>query len=54
MRSKVDAFEEGSILVCQDFMNSATIKYNNIALTKGGFKGSVNTVHEDIVALLST
>jgi len=30
VRNKVDQFEEGSITVCQDFMNSAVIKYNKI------------------------
>ena len=27
-------FEEGTITVCQDFMNTSTMKYNKIALTK--------------------
>ena len=35
-------------------MNSATIKYNKIATTEGGFKGSVHSVQEDIVALFAT
>ena len=35
-------------------MNSATIKYNKIAATEGGFKGSVHSVQEDIVDLFAT
>ena len=54
MRNKLDYFEEGNIKVCQDFMNSATIKYNKISATEGGFKGSVHSVQEDIVALFAT
>ena len=54
VRNKLDSFEDGNIKVCQDFMNSATIKYNKIAATEGGFKGSVHSVQEDIVALFAT
>ena len=54
VRNKLDSFEDGKIKVCQDFMNSATIKYNKIAATEGGFKGSVHSVQEDIVALFAT
>ena len=54
VRNKLDSFEDGNITVCQDFMNSATIKYNKIAATEGGFKGSVHSVQEDIVALFAT
>ena len=35
-------------------MNSAVIKYNKIAASHEGFKGSVHTVQEDIIALLAT
>jgi len=35
-------------------MNLATMKYNKIVSFSDGFKGSVHTVHEDIVALLAT
>lgn len=34
------------------FMNLTTIKYNKIVTTENGFKGSVHTVTEDIVALM--
>jgi hypothetical protein len=34
-------------------MNSAALKFNKITSTKGGFQGSVTTVQEDIVALVS-
>ena len=54
IRNKVDEFEEGNVTVCQDFMNSAVIKYNKIAATHEGFKGSVHTVQEDIISLLAT
>ena len=54
VRNKIDSFEDGNITVCQDFMNSAAIKYAKIGGMKGGFKGSVHTVHDDIVALLAT
>ena len=53
VRNKIDFFEEGGITVCQDFMNSATMKYNKIACTTSGFKGSVHTVHDDIVAMMA-
>ena len=53
VRNRTDSFEDGTITVCQDFMNSAAIKYAKIDGMKGGFKGSVDTVHEDIVALLA-
>ena len=55
VRNKIDEFEDGTITNAQDFMNSATIKYNKVIATSGGtFKGSIHTVQEDIVALLST
>ena len=54
VRSKIDSFEDGNITVCQDFMNSAAVKYAKINGMKGGFKGSVHTVHNDIIALLAT
>ena len=53
VRTKTDAFEEGNITVCRDFMNSAMIKYNKIDGGTGTFKGSVSTVQEDIIALLA-
>ena len=52
--NKIDEFEEGKITVCQDFMHAAVIKYNKISASHEGFKGSVHTVQEDIVALLAT
>ena len=53
-RTKVDLFDENQITVCQDFMNTAVVKYNKINSTENGFKGSVHTVQEDIVALIAT
>ena len=51
---RVDKFEEGKITVCQDFMNSAVIKYHKIAASHEVFKASVHTVQVDIIALLAT
>ena len=55
VRNKVEDFEEGKITKCQDFMNTATIKYNKIAgsYPSGKFPGSSTTVQEDIVAMIS-
>jgi len=53
MRTKVDSFEEGSITVCQEFMNAAVMKYNKIICEKGKFAGSITTVQEDIVAMVA-
>lgn len=52
MHNKIDFFEEGGITVCQDFMNLSTMKYNKIACTTSGFKGSIHTVHDGIVAIM--
>ena len=55
VRNKFDEFENGSVTNSQDFMNSATIKYNKVSATSGGkFNGSIHTVQEDVIALLST
>ena len=35
-RAKIDSFEEGTITVCQYFMNSATMKYNKLLPRKVG------------------
>jgi hypothetical protein len=55
VRIQIDKFDDGLILVCQDFMNSATLKYNKIITSSvvGGFKGSVSTIQEDIVAMVA-
>ena len=52
--NKIDAFDDNQITVCQDFMNTAVVKFNKINATDKGFKGSVHTVQEDIVALIAT
>lgn len=54
MRNKIDSSEEGGITVCQDFMYSATRKYNKIVGTNSEFKGSAHTVHNIIVAMMAT
>jgi hypothetical protein len=53
VRIQVDKFDEGLIHVCQDFMNQATLKFNKITSTEGGFQGSNSTVQEDIVAMFT-
>ena len=53
VQDKMDAFDEGNITACQDFMNSAVVKYNKIIGKEGQFKGSVTSVHEDIVAMIT-
>ena len=40
----MDAFDEGNITMCQNFMNSAVVKYNKIIGKEGQFKGSVTSV----------
>ena len=56
VRNQVDLFEEGSITVCQTFMNKALVKYNRI-IGDGehgdAFHGSTNTLQQDIVAMLA-
>ena len=53
-RTKVELFDENQITVCQEFMNTAVVKFNKIKSTENGFKRSVHTVQEDIVALIAT
>ena len=56
VRNQVDLFEEGSITVCQTFMNKALVKYNRI-IGDGEygdvFHGSTNTLQQDIVVMLA-
>ena len=54
MNTKSDAFEEGTINNCQQFMNSAVQKYTRIIAEEGEFKGSTTTMEEDIIAMLSS
>ena len=35
-------------------MNSVTMKYNKLLSSSAGFKGSLHTVQEDIIALFAT
>jgi hypothetical protein len=54
VRNQVDRFEDGQITNCQDFMNSAIIKYNKIAgTTEGGFNGASTTLQQDIAAMMT-
>ena len=52
-RNKIDSFKDGHITNCQDFMNSAILKFKKISADDEGFKGSVHTVHDDIVAVVA-
>ena len=52
-RAKIDAFEEGTIKKSQDFMNTATIKYNKIIGKDGKFSGSMTCVQDDIVSIFA-
>ena len=55
VRNQIDRFDENLITNCQSFMNSAVIKYTKISsLTTDGFKGSSNTLQEDIVAMVAS
>jgi len=54
VRNKLDDFEDGNIIDCQDFMNKAVIKYNKIVCVSGNFSGSITTVQEDIIAMIAT
>lgn len=54
VRNKVDDFEDGNIINCQDFMNKAVIKYNKIVCVSGQFSGSITTVQEDIISMIAT
>jgi len=52
-RNMGDSFENGQVTNYQDFMNSAILKYNEISTSDKVFKGSVHTVQEDIIALIT-
>ena len=45
--------EDSTITVSQDFMNSAVLKYNKITNEKKDFKGSLSTIQDDIVAMMT-
>ena len=54
VRNQVDIFEDGNILIYQDFINSALVKYNRIIGEHGNtFHDSFTTVQRDIVAMLA-
>jgi len=53
VRAQMEAYDTGRIQVAQDFMNSAALQYLKIDASNQGFKGSSNTVQEDIVAMFS-
>jgi hypothetical protein len=54
IRNQVDDSEAGTLTVCQDFMNSAVIKYNKISgSNNGSFSGATTTLQEDIFAMVA-
>ena len=53
VRNQTDKIEDNTITNSQDFMNSAVLKYNKIINKYGGFKGSITTVQDDIVAMMT-
>ena len=53
VNSQKDEFNQGNLTNCQDFMNSALLKYNQISLEEGGFNGSVSSVQEDIISMVA-
>jgi hypothetical protein len=54
IRNQVDDFEAGTLTICQDFMNSAVIKYNKVSGSNdGSFSGAATTLQEDIVAMVA-
>ena len=52
VRNKVDSFEDGNIVNCQDFMNSAVMKYNQIMGPDDDCSSSITTVQDNIVAMI--
>ena len=55
IRTQFNQFDDGQLTNSQDFMNKAVLQYNRISnSSEGGFKGSANTIQEDIVAMLTT
>ena len=50
---QTEAFEARNILFCQTFMNDAALKYQSIVSEHAEFKGSANTIRDDIVAMLA-
>ena len=54
VRNKIEDFDEGRLTNCQDFMNSAVLKFNKvISESNGTFQGSTTTLQEDIVAMMA-
>ena len=54
VRAKLEDNDEGTILSCHAFMNSAVLKYNQISGKHDGqFPGSNTSIQEDIVAMLA-
>ena len=53
--TKVNSFKEGNIMVYQDFMNRAAIKYNKIIgfSDSGKIQGFITTVKKDIVGMIA-
>ena len=53
-RTKIDAFDDGSLTVSQKLMNDATLKQLKISSEDGLFRGRSTTISEDVVAMFAT
>ena len=52
VQTQIDQFDEGGMTSCQDFMNTAAIKYLKLK-QKDGFGGSLSTIQDDIVSMVT-
>lgn len=54
VRNKMDAFDDGTLVNCQQFMNAAALKYIKVsAHNSGSFGGRSTTLAEDVVAMVA-
>jgi hypothetical protein len=51
-RTKIDAFDDGTLSTCQQLMNDATMKQLKITSEDGTFRGRSSTISEDVVAMM--
>jgi hypothetical protein len=54
IRTKIDAFDDNSLTICQQLMNTAALKHFKISSEDGVFCGRSTSVSEDVVAMLAT
>eukprot|EP00980_Cylindrotheca_fusiformis_P006392 scaffold1365_cov78-Cylindrotheca_fusiformis.AAC.1 len=53
VRNKIDSFDEGTLTVCQNLMNSAAIKQMKIIADEGSFSGRSTSLQEDVIAMVA-